>query len=290
MYNPVAIASLIVLPLTALTRSLLSSAVTFFPVALITASGSYLPNFTFGVILATALCFCAETSEGFLSAIDFTKKFKDSEATNSFKYLNDEELLNKIIKKDVVKENIKNKLPSKYPQKTIYVVDDEDDLLDLIEIMLTQNGFNVLTFNNPELVISEIKKGGHPDTILTDISMPQMTGLQLLAEVNKIRPYIPFIILSGFVSKEACLDAISKGVQGIIEKPFDEDKLYEVLTKTVSRYQSFRLLNASIDLLVNQFKEFDKFLKSKDEKLCETFRNDLKNILSAKKSLMSRAI
>jgi len=69
-------------------------------------------------------------------------------------------------------------------EKTILVVDDEKDLLDLIEYNLKKEGFNVLKAENGEEGIERAKEF-HPDLVLMDIMMPKMDGMEAVEKMRK---------------------------------------------------------------------------------------------------------
>lgn len=170
----------------------------------------------------------------------------------------------------------------------IYVIDDEQDLLDILKGLIEDHNYEVKTFLSAQLALEELKIQP-ADLIISDIKMPDMDGLELMAEVNRVLPQIPVILLSGHVTKEACIEALKKGVSGIIEKPVNEKILMKQLNHCIDRYMAFKLLNWSIDLLVFQFNNVDEILKGHlPVTVRETILNELKTILILKKKIVDR--
>lgn len=170
----------------------------------------------------------------------------------------------------------------------IYIVDDEAEILELTQSFLEDENYRVKTFiSAKELLVS--LKTEVPDLIISDIKMPEMNGIELLNEVNKIKPHLPVVVVSGYVTKDTCLDAMACGVSGVLEKPFDPAQLLSMLGIFINRYRNIKLLNKSIDLLVYQFEDYDKYLHEKfGEAKRDTFRKELKEILKQKKILFEK--
>ncbi|MEE8287869.1 MAG: response regulator, partial [Nitrosomonadaceae bacterium] len=90
--------------------------------------------------------------------------------------------------------------------RTILVVDDNPDIVDILRIMLESNGFNVRCGYSGEDLFASLKEQ-MPDLILLDIMMPKMDGLQVLRRLKEdpSMPFIPVILLSAKVLDEDVL-------------------------------------------------------------------------------------
>ena len=224
-----------------------------------------------------------------LHALDQVKFFFDSKKFNfniGFKEDKNFSEQNNVV--DVVEAKKKKKLKDNY-DGLVYLVDDEKDILDLLATVFeAETNYQVETFDNPEKAKAAFEKK-NPDLVFTDLSMPQMTGMELIKELSTINQLVPVIILSGFVTKESCMEALSYGASGILEKPCDMGLLIAQAQHAIHRYQSFKLFNRSIDLLTYQFEEFDKFLGEKKKSERDQFRRELKTLLSKKKELYKKA-
>ncbi|MCX8127639.1 MAG: response regulator [Synergistetes bacterium] len=111
-------------------------------------------------------------------------------------------------------------------KKKILVVDDSTIILKIIESTLTNAGFHVITSDNGKQALLKAK-AEKPDLILTDIMMPEMDGLTLCEEIRK-DPYtqrIPIIIVSAKGQKKDVLEALKRGANGYIVKPFSSKDL-----------------------------------------------------------------
>ncbi|MBN2422313.1 response regulator [Candidatus Woesearchaeota archaeon] len=121
-------------------------------------------------------------------------------------------------------------------KKTIMVVDDEPDTLELAKAILTMNGFNVQVFDTAKGALDALKAGKAPDLIILDMRMPQISGPdfceKVRTELKLTKQKIVFFTASSF--KDNALVKKYK-VLGYIFKPFDNDKLVEDIKKFLSK-------------------------------------------------------
>lgn len=167
----------------------------------------------------------------------------------------------------------------------VFVVDDEQDILDIIEAELQEAGYKTMGFLEATQALEAIEKNS-PDLIITDINMPKMDGLELLQNVAQNYPQLPLIIVSGYVTKEICIEALSSGVSGVIEKPFEADQLINMCHINIQKYRSFKLLQRSVHYMLYQFSDLDDFLtKSNKHSIRDSLKLELKNIMNETKKL-----
>lgn|GEM_PF-2638690 len=109
----------------------------------------------------------------------------------------------------------------------IAVVDDELELLDNIICLLEENKeYQVVGFTDPVEALRRLRDEA-PDLLITDISMPNMGGLDLLASLRVNVPDLPAIVLSAYVDVDSCLKALRLGVMDVIEKPYKNEELLD---------------------------------------------------------------
>ncbi len=87
------------------------------------------------------------------------------------------------------------------PLVTIFVVDDEQMLLDLAAAILQPLGYNVRTFSDPRVALKEFP-AAKPAVIVTDYAMGEMNGLDLVRECKRVNPKQKMILLSGTVDEK----------------------------------------------------------------------------------------
>jgi len=121
----------------------------------------------------------------------------------------------------------------------ILVVDDEEDLRENIQIMLGQAGHEIVTAANGQEALDIIRKAP-PDLVVCDISMPVLSGLQVLSTVRHERPglaTLPFILLSALSDREDIITGREGGCDDYLTKPVDFALLKTTIDNRLSRVQ-----------------------------------------------------
>jgi CheY-like chemotaxis protein len=106
--------------------------------------------------------------------------------------------------------------------ETILFVDDEEDIVTMRTRMLTYLGYRVLPATSPEQALAYFTGGEeHIDLVITDHTMPRMTGLQLATEITTHHPHVPIILCSGYSEAVTLEEALDAGVRRFLAKPVD---------------------------------------------------------------------
>ena len=108
----------------------------------------------------------------------------------------------------------------------ILLVDDDPDLLKLISLRLTSAGYRVRTADSGETALATIAVE-RPSTVITDLRMPGIDGLQLFEAVHRQHPALPVIILTAHGTIPDAVNATQRGVFGYLTKPFDSQDLLQ---------------------------------------------------------------
>jgi PAS domain S-box-containing protein len=117
---------------------------------------------------------------------------------------------------------------------TILLVEDEDEILLIAKELLEMFGFTVLEAVNGKEALELYKKNAADITfVLTDMGMPVMDGYELFYELKKLKPELPIIISSGYGDAEVSSRIGSDNIAGLISKPYNPDRLCEVLKSVV---------------------------------------------------------
>jgi two-component system, NtrC family, response regulator PilR len=117
----------------------------------------------------------------------------------------------------------------------VLVVEDEKSMRDLLALMLRKEGYGVETADNGVQAVSRISKDPAYDLVITDVSMPGMTGLELLRHVRKTASETSVILMTAYGSKETAIEALNDGAAYYVEKPFDLDEMKVVVRKTIDQ-------------------------------------------------------
>ena len=103
-------------------------------------------------------------------------------------------------------------------QRVLYV-DDEEDLIYLMKRILKRLGYEVIGYTDPVAALQEFRsRPGDFGVVVSDLSMPNMSGFDLAREVLAIRPEIPILLTSGYVRLEDKQEAQRLGIRDLIPK------------------------------------------------------------------------
>lgn len=112
----------------------------------------------------------------------------------------------------------------------VLLLDDELNLLKVLEEKLKRKGFEVSAFSDPREAIDRIELSDF-DVVLTDLTMPGYTGLEVLEHCRERRPDLPVILMTAYGSVEKAVEAMRHGAFDFITKPFDSNAMIQVLCK-----------------------------------------------------------
>ncbi|MFZ4573321.1 MAG: sigma-54-dependent transcriptional regulator [Phycisphaerales bacterium] len=106
----------------------------------------------------------------------------------------------------------------------VLVVDDKDMMRDGVVVTLERAGFEVASAPDGEAALAQVAQR-RPDAIVTDMRMPNMTGIELLERVRQIDDEIPVILMTAFGTIETAVKAMKLGAFDYLTKPFEGDEL-----------------------------------------------------------------
>jgi PAS domain S-box-containing protein len=135
-------------------------------------------------------------------------------------------------------ENSKNEARAKLAMgnERILFVDDEKILTDIAKKMLEKIGYQVTTRTSSIEALEAFKaKPWDYDLLLTDMTMPNMTGDTLAEEILKIRPDLPVILCTGYSTMISPEKAAEKGIQQLLEKPLSLKQLSESMRMVLDK-------------------------------------------------------
>ena len=115
-------------------------------------------------------------------------------------------------------------------KETIMIVDDEPDILALNEELLKKFGYSTHAFNNGESALKAYQKGNiNFDMVITDMTMPRMTGIALAEAILSENKNMPIILCSGYNETITRSEVKAMGIQAFIEKPLDTFQLLSTM-------------------------------------------------------------
>jgi DNA-binding NtrC family response regulator len=132
----------------------------------------------------------------------------------------------------------------------ILIIDDEKSILDLLSVVFKKEGFTVLTSLSAVKAMELIDKEDL-DLVLTDIKLPQMSGLDILKYVKEHKPEVPVIMITAYGTIKQAVQAFKQGALDYVVKPFDIDELKIVVAQGLEK----RRLQQENTLLKKELKE-----------------------------------
>ena len=106
----------------------------------------------------------------------------------------------------------------------LLVVDDERSMRELLSIVLRREGYDVTLAENGRAAIEHLERGRF-DLLISDIKMPDMTGVDVLRGAKRLDPDILGIMITAFASADTAIEAMRLGAHDYLSKPFDVDEL-----------------------------------------------------------------
>src|SRR5438105_6591915 len=116
----------------------------------------------------------------------------------------------------------------------LLVVDDEPTICDALKVALSTDGYVVQTVDNAIPAIAELEKQEY-DVVLADLSLPRVSGLELLDRVKKSWPATEVIVITGQGSIATAVDAIKRGAYHYVTKPFTADEILHLVGQALER-------------------------------------------------------
>jgi len=119
---------------------------------------------------------------------------------------------------------------------SILVIDDEEIMREILETLLSREGYQVTLATSGEEGI-ELARSGAFDTAIVDVMMPGMDGIGVLEELKKLDDDLPVVMITAFASVETAISAMKRGAFDYITKPFKNDEVLVVVRNAVERRQ-----------------------------------------------------
>ncbi|MBN2441990.1 MAG: sigma-54-dependent Fis family transcriptional regulator [Spirochaetales bacterium] len=160
----------------------------------------------------------------------------------------------------------------KYPQKPILFVDDEEEILQGYSLALTKRGISNCVFCDDSRKVMELLSRESFSAIVLDLSMPEVTGQELITLIKESFPELHIIVVTGINDINIAIECIQKGVYDYLVKPVEINRLISNIKRIVELMD-----------LAREVKELGKGLSSPDIKNPGAF----KSIVTADKTIRS---
>src|SRR3954468_17832294 len=115
----------------------------------------------------------------------------------------------------------------------ILVVDDQELMRDSLAANLVREGHEVVATHDGTVAVSRLEGSTRFDLLITDLKMPKMTGIELLAEAKRLRPDMPVVLMTAFATVQTAVEAMKLGAYDYIQKPFDGEEIKLLVERTL---------------------------------------------------------
>ncbi len=136
-------------------------------------------------------------------------------------------------------KKIESDSPVSIPQgnnETIMLVDDENVITDVLGGLLEEYGYKAVSFNHPDEALKNFKETSENiDIVITDMSMPEMTGFDMAMEMLKQKPEQKIVLCTGFSDDLNADKALKAGISGFMQKPMEINSLLKTLHDIINR-------------------------------------------------------
>lgn len=109
----------------------------------------------------------------------------------------------------------------------VLIVDDETAILDILRILLKRDGFEVHTASSGQMGLDALPVV-RPDLVLSDIRMPSVSGIDILAAAREMDPTLPVILMTAQASLNSAIQAVNEGAFHYVQKPFSNEEMLTI--------------------------------------------------------------
>ena len=126
----------------------------------------------------------------------------------------------------------------------VLAADDQQDILDAIELLLTAQGYQVDTARSPQLVREALSLDNY-DAVLIDLNYTRDTtsgqeGLTLLSEIVGIDSNLPVIVMTAWANVQLAVEAMRRGARDFIQKPWDNERLISIVRTQIELFRALQ--------------------------------------------------
>ncbi|WEZ84911.1 response regulator FixJ [Rhizobium sp. 32-5/1] len=129
---------------------------------------------------------------------------------------------------------------------TVHIVDDEEPVRKSLAFMLTMNGFAVRIHESATAFL-QFAPAARDAVLITDLRMPDMTGVELIRNLAALQNRIPSLVITGHGDVPMAVDAMKAGAIDFIEKPFEDTVIIDAIVRAAGQLHDRRITTDSIE-------------------------------------------
>lgn len=118
---------------------------------------------------------------------------------------------------------------------TVHVIDDDQAMRESLDFLLGVQGFGVALYSSAAEFLAALPGLPAGDCVLSDISMPGMSGIELVRRLKERGARLPIILMTGHADVPMAVEAMKAGISDFIEKPFAQDVLLDAVKTALAR-------------------------------------------------------
>jgi DNA-binding NtrC family response regulator len=150
----------------------------------------------------------------------------------------------------------------------VLIIDDDHSIRNMLSIVLKNEGYEVIAVESAIIALKKLKKEMF-DLIISDIKMPEISGIELLRKVKLIDQEIPVIMITGFASTNDAVEAMKLGAEDYIIKPFNLDELKIIINKSIYK-KTIEKENIELKSKLTEKEKFENIV-GKNSKMLKIF-------------------
>ncbi len=155
----------------------------------------------------------------------------------------------------------------------VLIVDDEEYVLETASQILSDKNYSVFICRDASQALNRMQDDS-VDIVLTDIKMPGISGLDLLAKIREKNPLLPVILMTGYADLNLAVEAINRGAFNFIIKPYHPEYLLQIIKKA-EQYNHFLKLKENYKLYLEDTVRQRTHELETAKKLSDSFSKDL---------------
>lgn len=119
----------------------------------------------------------------------------------------------------------------------ILIMEDDLNVAKGLEMVLTEEGYDVYLAGTGKLAIEAFRKG-HYDLLVADIRLPDINGMEIIQEIKETKPETEVIAISGYATTSTAVEAMKLGVHDFLPKPFTEADIKSTVSEALKGHQA----------------------------------------------------
>ena len=163
-------------------------------------------------------------------------------------------------------------------ERTLLLVDDEENITSSLVRLLRRDGYRILRANSGQAGL-DLLAHNEVGVILSDQRMPEMSGVEFLSRVKELYPYTVRMVLSGYTELDSVTDAINRGaIYKFLTKPWDDDLLRANIDEAFRRFEMVRENEQLHDELASANEALSRINEELEQRVVEKTREVVRNL------------